>query len=156
MAPIRAHLQHDTGILTVDNKTVIPAGEILVRKQDCSYHLCYQQQNVNGLHHESPTKRITHLASVSRPTDTAKDSFGRPTGELENIIAMLPLVLTGKEILQAGDKAQSGIKWVLSFDTGAGLDLRKNDVLTTATVKATIISATEITDGILTITATTD
>lgn len=153
ITPIRGHLHHDSNILTVDIGTVIPPGTIVTRKRDCQYYLCYQQIDVNGLHRESPTRRCTHLAAVSRPTGNTKDSFGRPTGSPENIIAAVPLALVSREILQAGDKAQSGIRWHLTFDTSAAYDLKKGDAMCTATVTTTILSIAELVDGILTINA---
>jgi hypothetical protein len=154
--PFKGHLHHDTGILTVSIDQVIPAGTIISRQSDGNKYLTYAQLNVNGLHHESPTKLCSHVATVSRSDATSRDAFGRPAADPVPISADTPLVLVHREVLPVSDKAQSGIRWHLTFETSTSYDLKKGDTLTTATVSATILSVAELTDGILSINAISD
>lgn len=150
-APIYGVLGRDSSKLDLPLDTTINTGDIIQRNIDGSVWLCKDTCNHGGLHLEAKIERCTHLAPIFRHLPVSKDTFGRTETTLQPVLEGVPLCLVSRTMTPDMGKDRSKLTWQATFETSTVFDIHPADELHSATSEFRILSAVELTPGVLTL-----
>lgn len=147
-------LSQDAGKLQLPLDTPLQPGTLLQRVVDGSAWLCQSTCNHGGLYLSAEVKKCSHLATVFRQPPATKDTFGRDTAvELQPVLENIPLHLVSRSAAPDPGQDRHKIKWSATFETSTVYEIHPADDLHCATARFRVLGVTELTTGILTISA---